>query len=105
MRGGRNKELRAGRTCGSGGCQVPELPIDPRSGADRRRGYGERPGRARSAPAADMVRRRRPRGARGGRVGAARGREDQCASAPGPVAQPCPSPPARAAPASVSGIV
>lgn len=32
MQGPRNKELRVGRTCGSGGCQVSKLPIDPRRG-------------------------------------------------------------------------
>lgn len=35
MRGPRNKELWVGRTCGSGGCQVPKLPIDPRLGCGR----------------------------------------------------------------------
>ncbi|XDA75799.1 hypothetical protein R6Z07F_005965 [Ovis aries] len=43
-----------------------------------------------------MVRRRRPLGARGGRVGAARGREGECASAPAAVAVALPLPaPAR----------
>lgn len=41
---------------------------------------------ARGSPATGMVRRGRPRGARGGRVGAARGREGECASAPAAVA-------------------
>lgn len=59
-------------------------------------GYGERPGRARGVPAAGMVRRRRPPGARGGRVGAARGREGEGASAPAAVAVALPLPaPAR----------
>lgn len=35
MRGPRNKELRVGRTCGSGGCQVPKLSIDPHLGRGR----------------------------------------------------------------------
>ncbi|KAM5203995.1 uncharacterized protein RBU33_011294 [Hipposideros larvatus] len=35
LRGPRNKELRVGRTCGSGGCQVPKLSIDPRLGRGR----------------------------------------------------------------------
>lgn len=59
-------------------------------------GYGELPGRARGVPAAGMVRRRRPPGARGGRVGAARGREGEGASAPAAVAVALPLPaPAR----------
>lgn len=72
-------------------------------------GYREWPGWARGAPAAGMVRRGRPRGARGRREsGAGEWERRVCASASVRARRwrcPCPLPPARATPASVSGIV
>lgn len=74
VRGPRNKELRAGRTCGGGGCQVPELPIDPRPGRGRAAPGSARPRAARATASGGAGRGGRPprawcgaggRGARG----------------------------------------
>lgn len=113
----RNKELQAGRTCGGGGCQVPELPIDPRPGRGRAAPGSARPRAARATASGRAGRggcRRRAWCGAGGRRARGEGGSGRRGGARARVRArrrrwrwrcPCPLPPARAAPASVSGIV